>query len=149
MRERKRAPMSSRTAAVRSAESREHILFQRLMNPAIDEKPPKEVPRLREFAKAVEWEVIDRMPCAIKLPPVPKSEASFYNFVGYERLVEAARMIDWRTHLVVLLGGDAGLRCGEMIALEWCDVDLVARQLCVRQSDWNGPVSSPGIRTWR
>ena len=27
-----------------------------------------------------------------------------------------------------------------MIALEWSDVDLVKRQLCVRQSDWNGQV---------
>ena len=33
--------------------------------------------------------------------------------------------IDPRTHLIVLLGGEAGLRCGEMIALEWSDVDLV------------------------
>ena len=40
--------------------------------------------------------------------------------------------------LVVLLGGDAGMRCGEILALEWNDVDLVKRQLCVRQSDWNG-----------
>jgi integrase len=44
---------------------------------------------------------------------------------------------------VVLLGGDAGLRCGEMIALEWCDIDLVKPQLCVRQSDWNGPLGTP------
>lgn len=26
--------------------------------------------------------------------------------------------------LLVLLGGEAGLRCGEMMALEWSDVDL-------------------------
>ena len=44
---------------------------------------------------------------------------------------------------MVLLGGDAGLRCGEMIALEWGDVDLAKRQLCVRQSDWNGQVGTP------
>ena len=34
LRERKRAPMSSRSAAVRWAESRERTLFQRLMDPA-------------------------------------------------------------------------------------------------------------------
>jgi integrase len=49
-----------------------------------------------------------------------------------------ARAIDQRTYLIVLLGGEAGLRCGEMIALEWGDVDLAKRQLCVRRSDWNG-----------
>ena len=47
-----------------------------------------------------------------------------------------------RTHLIVLLGGEAGLRCGEMIALEWGDVDLAKRQLCVRRSDWNGLVTN-------
>jgi integrase len=35
------------------------------------------------------------------------------------------------------------LRCGEMIALEWADIDLAKRQLCVRHSDWNGEVTSP------
>ncbi len=29
-------------------------------------------------------------------------------------------------------GGDAGLRCGEIMALEWDDVDLNKRQVCVR-----------------
>ncbi|HUR21325.1 MAG TPA: hypothetical protein VMZ90_10990 [Vicinamibacterales bacterium] len=41
-----------------------------------------------------------------------------------------ARAIDQRTYLIVLLGGEAGLRCGEMIALEWGDIDLAERQLC-------------------
>jgi integrase len=93
--------------------------------------------------KAVEWEVIERMPCAVKLLPVTKGSTRFYDFDEYERLVEAARILDPRTHLIVLLGGEAGLRCGEMIALEWTDVDLVNRQLCIRRSDWNGQVTTP------
>ncbi len=75
--------------------------------------------------KAVEWEVIERMPCSVKLLPVPKGSTAFHDFDEYERLVEAARALDPRTHLIVLLGGEAELRCGEMIALEWGDVDLV------------------------
>ena len=43
-RERKRAPVSSRSAAVRWAESRERVLFERLMKPPQDNAPPKEVP---------------------------------------------------------------------------------------------------------
>jgi integrase len=93
--------------------------------------------------KAVEWEVIERMPCAIKLLPVPKGSTAFHDFDEYERLVGAAEALHPRTHLIVLLGGDAGLRCGEIIALEWADVDLLRRQLCVRRSDWNGEVTSP------
>jgi len=92
--------------------------------------------------KAVEWDVIDRMPCTVKLLPVPKGSTDFYDFGEYERLVEAARLLDPRTHLIILLGGDAGLRCGEMVALEWKDVDLVNRQLTVSRSDWNGQVTT-------
>ena len=78
------------------------------------------------------------------LPTAPvKAPASWLDFDEYERLVEVARSIDVRTLLVVLLGGDAGMRCGEILALEWNDVDLVKRQLCVRQSDWNGQVGTP------
>ena len=42
---------------------------------------------------------------------------SFYDFNEYERLVAAASLVDATAHLIVLLGGEAGLRCGEMIAL--------------------------------
>jgi integrase len=217
LRERKRAPVSSRSAALRWAEGLERVLFERLMSPPPHENPPpKEVPTLREFAsrfvdgharanrqkpsgiaakemiirvhltpalgdkrldaiksedvqrlksrlstkaaktvnnvltvlnvllkKAVEWEVIDRMPCAIKLLHVPKTSMSFYDFDEFERLVAAARVISSSTHLIVLLGGEAGLRSGEIIALEWRDVDLGKRQLCVQRSAWNGQVTAP------
>ena len=65
---------------------------------------------------AVAWEVIERMPCTIKLLPVPRTDASFHDFDEYEWLVEAAKRTDERAHLIVLLGGEAGLRCGEMMA---------------------------------
>ena len=65
------------------------------------------------------------------------------DFDAFEKLVDAARSLDPRTHLIVLLGGEAGLRCGEMMALEWSDVDLANRQLTIRRSEWNGHVTSP------
>ena len=83
------------------------------------------------------------MPCTIRLLRVPKSTAVFHDFEDYERLVETARNSDWQTHLIVLLGGEAGLRCGEMLALEWADVDLTKRQLCVERSDWEGHITVP------
>ena len=70
---------------------------------------------------AVEWGVIERVPCAIRLLATPKGNASFYDFDEYARLVKAAEA-DPVTHLGVLLGGEAGLRCGEIMALEWKDV---------------------------
>ena len=93
--------------------------------------------------KAVEWNVIDRVPCVIRLLPIPKPSAGFYDFEEYERLIQAAKVLDRTTHLIVLLGGDAGLRCGEIMALEWRDVDLHKRQLCVQRSDWKGHVTAP------
>ena len=44
--------------------------------------------------KAVEWDVIERMPCTIRLLPIPKASAGFYDFDEYERLVEAAHTAD-------------------------------------------------------
>ena len=93
--------------------------------------------------KAVEWDVIDRANCLIRLLPVPRSNAAFHDFEAYERLVTAAEKLGPCSHLLVLLGGEAGLRCGEMMALEWRDIDLGKRQLTVARSDWKGHVTVP------
>jgi Phage integrase, N-terminal SAM-like domain len=45
--------------------------------------------------KAAEWDVIERVPCVIRLLPTPKSSAAFHDFDDYERLVESARS-SWR-----------------------------------------------------
>jgi DNA-binding PadR family transcriptional regulator len=80
---------------------------------------PTSVPRSASASKkAVDWDVIDRMPCPITLLPVPKTSMSFYDFDEYEQLVAAASSVDATAHLIVLLGEEAGHRCGEMIALE-------------------------------
>jgi integrase len=92
---------------------------------------------------AVEWDVIERMPCTIKLLPVSKVSTQFYDFDDFERLVTAAKATDPRAHLLVLLSGEAGLRLGEMVALEWTDFDFVKRQLCVQRSAWKGRIGSP------
>ena len=44
--------------------------------------------------KAVEWNVIDRMPCVIRWVRTPKPSVEFYDFPEYERFVTAARAID-------------------------------------------------------
>ena len=101
------------------------------------------------FKEALEWDVIERMPCVVRLLPIPTPSAQFHNFADYERLVDAAERMDRETHLFVLLGGDAGVRCGEMMALQWADVDLHKRQICVQHSDWKGQVTSPKGRRLR
>ncbi len=97
------------------------------------------------FRTAVEWKVIPEMPCRIRLLRVPRSEMRFHDFDEFERLVKASAAIDANTHLVVLLGGEAGLRCGEIMALEWDDVDLKRdpAHVVVRRSEWRGHVTEP------
>lgn len=93
---------------------------------------------------AVEWGVIEQMPCTVRLLHAAQAgEMAFHDFDEYERLIEGARHVDARAHLIVLLGGDAGLRCGEVMALEWTDIDLAKRQLWVRRSEWKGQVTVP------
>ena len=58
---------------------------------------------------AVEWKVIERVPCAIRLVRVSRPLAVFHDFEAYERLVEAASATGSSAALVVLLGGEAQL----------------------------------------
>ena len=93
--------------------------------------------------KAVEWGELDRLPCTIKLLANPKKTMGFHDFEEYERLLTVAQKRSRDAYLMVLLGGDAGLRLGEIVALEWGDVDLHARRLTVQRSDWCGHVTVP------
>ena len=94
--------------------------------------------------KAVEWDVIERHAvhgaaaarCRSRRPASTTSRSTS----GWSM---RRKLRTRRRELIVLLGGEAGLRCGEMIALEWRDVDLAKRQLCVQRSDWNGQVTAP------
>ena len=93
--------------------------------------------------RAVDWNVIAQMPCAVRLVKATKPSMDFYDFGAYERIVKAAGAIGAEAKLVVLLAGEAGLRCGEIIGLEWGDVDLRKRQLCIQRAEWRGHVTAP------
>ena len=82
-----------------------------------------------------------RRSCTIRYLPIPPHVAAFYDFETFERLVSAAR--DRVTLLILLLGGEAGLRAGEFRALEWRDVDFKAGRLSVQRADWKGHVTDP------
>jgi integrase len=115
---------------------------------ALAERKPKTVNNVltvlgNALRVAVKWKVIATMPCTVELLKVSNVQHAFYEFDEYARLVKAAEKIDLRILVVVLLGGDAGLRRGEMIALRWCDVDFVRRQLHVRQSVWKDTTDTP------
>lgn len=84
---------------------------------------------------AVDWRKIPEMPCRIKLLKVDNErEPAFYDHDVYERLVDAARAIDPRIYAAVLLGGDGGLRRGEILGLDLADVDFVRGRFTPQRS---------------
>jgi integrase len=118
------------------------------IKPTLGNRKPKTVNNVltvlgNALRVAVKWKVIATMPCTIDLLKVSNLQLTFYEFDEYARLIRAAEKIDLRTLVVVLLGGDAGLRRGEMIALRWCDVDFTRRQLHIRQSVWHETTDTP------
>lgn len=92
---------------------------------------------------AVEWGVIDTMPCQTKLLKVEQDEAAFYEPEDYDRLVEAAGKVGHDALVLVLLAGDGGLRRGEIMALRWCDVDFRRRQISVARNIVRGVEGLP------
>ena len=93
---------------------------------------------------AVEWGVIDRLPTKIKKLKEATPEIKFYDFVDFDQLVLAAEgLTDPNGLLVVLLGGEAGLRCGEICGLRWSDVDFRLGMLTVSRSMWRGEEGPP------
>ncbi len=91
---------------------------------------------------AVEWGVLEQMPCRIRLLKVADAGYAFWTQDQFECLVVAARALDPRALSIVLLGGEAGLRAGEIRALEWRHVNFNSGQICVERSDWRGQVTA-------
>ncbi len=70
----------------------------------------------------------------------PKPDFDFLTFEESERVLKAAEG-EWRTMILVALR--TGLRFGELLALRWQDVDLVAGRILVRQNYVNGIIGTP------
>lgn len=92
---------------------------------------------------AVEWGVIEEVPVVIRCLRAPKTTMDFFDFDELEQLVEAARELGPGVLASVLLAGDAGLRAGEIRALQWDSVDLGRRLLTVQRSEWQGQITTP------
>jgi integrase len=91
------------------------------------------------LAVAVEWGKLRTVP-TIKWLKVPRPEITWLSHEETARLVAAAEGT-WRT--MIFVGLHTGLRQGELLALEWQDVDLVAGKLTVRRNIVRGIVGTP------
>jgi integrase len=93
----------------------------------------------RLLTVAVEWELIDHVP-PIKWLKTPESKFDFLSFEECERLITAADD-EWRPMITV--AAKTGMRLGELLALEWDDVDLIAGRLVVRHAVARGIIGTP------
>ena len=92
---------------------------------------------------AVEWGVIEAEPVQFKLLKLPKTTREFYDFDEFEKLVTVAQASNHRWLLLTLLGGEAGLRSGEIRALEWSSLDFKRGLMTVEKSEYKGHVTRP------
>jgi integrase len=89
---------------------------------------------------AKEWKLLADVP-TIDKPKLAVPEMAFYDFPEWERLVDGARKAGPMHLAMVLLGGEAGLRRGELVALE--QTDLWGGTVIVRHNEWNGIIGTP------
>lgn len=78
----------------------------------------------------------------VDLLKVEKKPMQFYDFERYDRLVKGAAKVGDLCLAVVLLAGDAGLRRGEVLALEWGDIDLARGMITVQRAQVYGNVGT-------
>jgi integrase len=91
---------------------------------------------------AQEWGVVDRVPKirGFKLKHQLVTSDEFLDFEETDRFLRAAAP-EWRVFLTTAL--KTGLRVGELLALKWEDLDLVAGRLVVRRTLWHGQEGPP------
>jgi len=89
---------------------------------------------------ACEWNLIPSVPRMVLLR-VPPQDFDFLTPVESARLLQDRQEPMWA--LMVLLALRTGMRRGELLGLEWSDIDLENRLLTVKRSIVHGETSSP------
>jgi site-specific recombinase XerD len=97
---------------------------------------------------AEKWGVIAKAP-AVELVRAERRPMPYFSIAVYDRLVHGARLAGKQSRALVLLAGDAGLRLGEILALDWKHVDLERGLIAVQQSENAGNVTGTKGRDWR
>lgn len=97
---------------------------------------------LKILNTAVKWRSSTGLAIApdIEWMDVPDQEFDFLKFEEADRLLEKVDSW-WKTMTLVALR--TGLRIGELRALRWEDVDLVAGRIMVRQAAWKKKIGTP------
>ena len=86
------------------------------------------------LACAVALGVLEASPVRARWVKTTLPSMPFYDFDEFERLCASAHRLGEQYELIVLLGGCAGLRCGEIRALRWSSIDFARGFLTVERA---------------
>ncbi len=83
--------------------------------------------------QAVVWEILNRDPTVgLKTPKVPRKEKKILMPDALKALLNAAK--GYKYYLVIRLLAITGMRLGEVLGLEWQDVDFKKRTLTIKRA---------------
>lgn len=88
---------------------------------------------------AVKNELIDRNPCAIAAPKKPGSQVECLDDVGARRLLEQLEQEPLQERVFFTLALLTGYRLGELLGLEWQDIDFESGVISVRRTSQYNP----------
>jgi integrase len=98
----------------------------------------------KSLKQAVKWSLVPRNVCDAVTPPrVPRSEIKPLDARQAKKLLDMARDTQPGFYALYVLAVTTGMRSGEILGLQWRDVDLDVGTLQVRRTVFNGTVSSP------
>ncbi len=94
----------------------------------------------KALATAHEWGFLDVVPIIKRLQPMQK-EARYFSQQEIDALLAAASTKLWRAMMFCAL--NTGLRIGELLGLEWGDIDFDSKALTVQRAVARGIVGTP------
>jgi len=98
----------------------------------------------KSLKQAVRWSLVPRNVCEVVTPPlVPKSEIKPLDSRQVKQLLATAQDTQPYLYPLHVLAVTTGMRSGEILGLQWRDLDLDAGTLQVRRTIFNGAVSTP------
>ncbi len=95
----------------------------------------------RMLGYAVDIDLLKSAPRTKPLKIAPQT-FTFLEVSEYDSLLCGAQK-DPTWYAPILVAGECGLRCGEVLGLKWGDIDVKAQCLNVRRTIWNGHIGSP------
>lgn len=102
----------------------------------------------RIFSMAVEEGVLDRNPCAGIQVKAPETEQKVLTNTEVEALLREAKLTQHRFYPIWLMALKTGMRSGELMALQWTDIDFEGRTIQVSKQ-WSNKTGFGSTKTQR